>query len=280
MIEETKSYVEENFPGAHVRYGDTDSVMVEFDVQGRKGQEAIDYSWQLGERASEECTKLFKSPNELELEKVYFPYFLYSKKRYAAKMYEGKSNKDGTPVVKEDGSRVVAFKKIDVKGLQVVRRDSCQYVRETLKQLLEMILDSDDPRPVVEFAKASAKSLKDGNIDMSKLLMSKQLGASYKVKMPHVEVRDKIRKRAPGSEPQQGDRVQFVIIEGRGKMFEKAEDPEWVTEKKLEIDYNYYFTNQLKKPVCDLLEPLLGKNVESVIFEPKTQRITDFFTRS
>jgi DNA polymerase delta subunit 1 len=41
MIEQTKNYVEEHFPGAKVRYGDTDSVMVEFDVQGRKGQEAI-----------------------------------------------------------------------------------------------------------------------------------------------------------------------------------------------------------------------------------------------
>ena len=44
MIEETKNYVEANFPGAKVRYGDTDSVMVEFDVQGRTGQDAIDYS--------------------------------------------------------------------------------------------------------------------------------------------------------------------------------------------------------------------------------------------
>jgi DNA polymerase delta subunit 1 len=87
MIEETKNYVEANFPGANVRYGDTDSVMVEFDTQGRKGQDAIDYSWELGERAAAECTKLFKAPNDLELEKVYCPYFLYSKKRYAAKMY-------------------------------------------------------------------------------------------------------------------------------------------------------------------------------------------------
>ena len=76
MIEETKNYVEKNFPGAKVRYGDTDSVMVEFDVGGRKGQEAIDYSWQLGEQASEQCSKLFKAPNDLELEKVYCPYFL------------------------------------------------------------------------------------------------------------------------------------------------------------------------------------------------------------
>ena len=268
MIEETKNYVEANFPGAHVRYGDTDSVMVEFDVQGRKGQEAIDYSWQLGEQAAEQCTKLFKAPNDLELEKVYCPYFLYSKKRYAAKMYE--KNKRGE----------IAFKKIDVKGLQVVRRDSCPYVRETLKKLLEMILESDDPRPPVEFAKQAAKALTGGDVPMNKLLMSKQLAANYKVKMPHVEVRDKIRKRAPGSEPQQGDRVAFVIVEGpkNAKMFEKAEDPEWVAEKKIKIDYQYYFTNQLKKPVCDLLEPLLGKDTEKLIFQPKVRTITQFFT--
>ena len=62
--------------------------MVEFDVQGRTGQDAIDYSWELGERAAKECTALFKKPNDLELEKVYMPYFLYSKKRYAAKLWD------------------------------------------------------------------------------------------------------------------------------------------------------------------------------------------------
>ena len=41
MIDDTKKYVEENYPGAKVRYGDTDSVMVEFDVGERKGEEAI-----------------------------------------------------------------------------------------------------------------------------------------------------------------------------------------------------------------------------------------------
>ena len=87
MIEETKTYVEANFPGAKVRYGDTDSVMVEFDVGDRKGIEAIEYSWEIGERAAEECSALFKKPNNLELEKVYWPYFLYSKKRYAAKLW-------------------------------------------------------------------------------------------------------------------------------------------------------------------------------------------------
>jgi len=223
----------------------TDSVMVEFDVQGRKGQDAIDYSWEQGELAAEQCTKLFKAPNDLELEKVYCPYFLYSKKRYAAKMYE--KAKDGT----------VKFKKIDVKGLQVVRRDSCPYVRETLKTLLNMILESNDPRPVIEAAREAARDLMQGKVPMEKLLLSKQLAADYKVKMAHVEVRDKMRAREPGSEPQQGDRVSFLIVQGPGKMYEKAEDPVWVREKNVPIDYQYYFTNQMKKPIQDLLEPLI-----------------------
>ena len=275
MIEETKNYVEEHFPGAKVRYGDTDSVMVEFDVQGRKGQEAIDYSWQQGELAAEQCTKLFKAPNDLELEKVYCPYFLYSKKRYAAKMYEGKSNKDGTPVLKEDGTRLVAFKKIDVKGLQVVRRDSCPFVRETLKKLLEMVLESSDPNPVITAAREAAKTLIQGKVPIEKLLMSKQLAAEYKVPQPHVAVRDKVRARAPGSEPQQGDRVAFVIVKGDGRMYEKAEDPAWVREKNVPLDFQYYFTNQFKKPVQDLLEPLVSADL---IFDKKFMAKTESTT--
>jgi len=272
MIEETKNYVEANFPGANVRYGDTDSVMVEFDVQGRKGQDAIDYSWIQGEMAAEACTKLFKAPNDLELEKVYCPYFLYSKKRYAAKMYEGASDRDGRPILKEDGTRLVKFKKIDVKGLQVVRRDSCPYVRETLKSLLGMILESDDPRPVIQFARTASADLVAGKVPLEKLMMSKQLASEYKVAMPHVAVRDKIKARAPGSEPQQGDRVPFVValMPRNGKLTEKAEDPTWVKEQGVPLDYQYYFTNQLKKPVCDLLEPLVGADPERTIFAAAT----------
>ena len=273
MIDETKNYVEKNFPGAKVRYGDTDSVMVEFDVGGRKGQEAIDYSWQLGEQASEQCSKLFKAPNDLELEKVYCPYFLYSKKRYAAKMYEGASNKDGSPILKEDGSRLVVFKKIDVKGLQVVRRDTCMYVRKILKQLLNLVLESNDPRPAIEYARKCGRELLTGKVDLNDLTMSKQLGADYKTRQPHVEVRNKIRKRAPGSEPQNGDRVPFLITKGHGLLCDKAEDPAHVHENNVPVDFLYYFEHQLQKPVCDLLEPLVGQRTFETIF-----RSVDFLT--
>jgi DNA polymerase elongation subunit (family B) len=232
----------------------TDSVMVEFDVQGRKGQEAIDYSWELGEQASEQCSKLFKAPNELELEKVYSVYILYSKKRYAGKMYEKKGG-------------AVVFKKIDVKGLQVVRRDTCMYVRGVLKHLLDLILNSEDPRPAIEFARTSAKTLLKGKVDSKELMMSKQLGSDYKTRVPHVEVRDKIKKRSPGSEPQQGDRVAFLITKVPGLLCDKAEDPSWVVDNKIPLDYVYYFEHQLVKPVCDLLEPLVGANPFRTIFK-------------
>jgi DNA polymerase delta subunit 1 len=252
MIEETKNYVEANFPGAHVRYGDTDSVMVEFDVQGRTGIDAIEYSWQQGELASEGASKLFKAPNDLELEKVYCPYFLYSKKRYAAKLWtKGKSGK-------------MQMDYIDIKGLQVVRRDNTLHVREVCKEILDVILESNNPDGAIELAKKRAVELLDGRVPNEKLVLSQKLADNYKsTNLPHVKVRDKMREREPGSEPQSGDRVQFVLVETedpKARQFEKAEDPAFVVANKVPLDYQYYFTNKFMNPVCDLLEPLVDKD--------------------
>ena len=152
----------------------------------------------------------------------------------------------------------------------MVRRDSCPFVRETLKTLLDMMLESSDPRPVITFARQASEVLSTGKVPVEKLVMSKQLGSEYKVPMPHVSVRNKIRARAPGSEPQQGDRVAFVVVGGPGKLYEKAEDPVWAKEHAVPLDYQYYFLNQLKKPICDLLEPLVGANPERLVFGAAT----------
>ena len=249
MIEDTKNYVEANFPGAKVRYGDTDSVMVEFDVQGRTGQAAIDYSWELGLRAAKECTALFKKPNDLELEKVYMPYFLYSKKRYAAKLWEmGKAGK-------------VEFKYIDVKGLSLVRRDNTPHVRGVLKELLDVILESSETDTPIKLARQRAIELLTGEVPNKDLILSAQLGDNYKnPNLAHVKCRDRMRERKPGSEPQSGDRVPYLLIntgDPKAKAYEKSEDPAYVEEEKLPIDYHYYFIKKFLRPVCDLVEPLV-----------------------
>ena len=256
MIEQTKTLVEEEFPGAKVRYGDTDSVMVEFDVGNLKGNEAIEYSWKLGEMASEKCNKLFKAPKNLELEKVYYPYILYSKKRYAAKMWT--QNKNGE----------MNMDCIDVKGLQLVRRDNIPFVREVSREILDIILESNNSEAAKELARNRALELINGEVPMEKLTLSQKLAESYKSdNLPHVQVRNKIRKRAPGSEPQSGDRVQFVItktFDPNHKQFEKAEDPKWVIEKDIPLDYDYYFTNKFMNPISDLLEPLIPNPQETL----------------
>ena len=271
MIEETKTYVEANFPGAKVRYGDTDSVMVEFDVGGRTGEEAVKYSWEIGERAAEECSALFKKPNNLELEKVYWPYFLYSKKRYAAKLWtKGKDDQ-------------MHMDYIDIKGLQVVRRDNTPHVREVCKELLDVILTSSDRGPPKELAKERAIELLSGDISNDKLILSQGLSDTYKVNgepvsvtssriddinQAHVQVVRKMRERKPGSEPQSGDRVPYILTKTdnpKAKAFEKSEDPKYVEEHNIPVDYLYYFENKFLNPVCDLLDPLFD-NVKQDIF--------------
>ena len=271
MIEETKTYVEANFPGAKVRYGDTDSVMVEFDVGDRKGIEAIEYSWEIGERAAEECSALFKKPNNLELEKVYWPYFLYSKKRYAAKLWtKGKDDQ-------------MHMDYVDVKGLQLVRRDNTPHMREVCKELLDVVLTSGDPGPPRDLAIERANELLNGEISNEKLVLSQSLSDSYKVggksvsinspesihiNQAHVQVVNKMRQRKPGSEPQSGDRVPYLLTKTdnpKAKAFEKSEDPKYVEEHNIPIDYHYYFVNKFLNPVCDLLDPLY-ENTKQEIF--------------
>ena len=277
MIDETKAYVEKNFPGSKVRYGDTDSVMVEFDVGNRTGKEAIEYSWEIGERAAEECTKLFKSPNNLELEKVYCPYFLYSKKRYAAKLWtKGK-----------DGNMNMDY--IDVKGLQLVRRDNTPHMREVCKELLDVVLESSDTGPPKELALQRAIELIEGDVPNEKLILSQGLSDSYKSKgfavsinspdikdinQAHVQVVRKMRERQPGSEPQSGDRVPYILLDTgdpKAKAFEKSEDPKYAKDNNLKVDYNYYFINKFLNPVCDLIEPLFEDPKEEIFGELLTR---------
>ena len=278
MIDETKEYLETNYPGSFVRYGDTDSVMIEFDVKGRTGKEAIGYSWELGKKAAEECNSLFKPPNDLELEKVYCPFFLYSKKRYAAKMW-----------TEQNGE--IVMEKVDIKGLQTVRRDLCPFSRRVCKEILDLMFESEDPTAAKNHALKRANELMDGKVSMKDLILSKSMkGMGDYInpeKQVHVRVAEKMRQRNPGSEPRQGNRVPYVIINnGKEKAFDKSEDPAYVEENNIRLDYRYYFMHQLLKPVSDLLEPfikdpydifghLLHRSKQKVM----CHQITDMFSR-
>ena len=125
LLYRTKEYVEKHytvengFPGdADVVYGDTDSVMIKF------GAATVADTMPLAEKAAEEVSKIFPHPILLEFEKVYWPYLLMNKKRYAGLLWTSPEKHDY----------------MDCKGLETVRRDNCMLVRQMIDTCLRKIL--------------------------------------------------------------------------------------------------------------------------------------------
>ena len=123
MIEFTKKEVEAEYSmkngydhDAKVIYGDTDSVMVRFGCPDlstamRLGKflsdicHAVLIDQRVGAEAADLLSSKFIKPIKLEFEKVYFPYLLISKKRYAG-LYWTKPDR---------------YDKMDTKGIEVSR---------------------------------------------------------------------------------------------------------------------------------------------------------------
>ena len=79
-------------------YGDTDSVFVKFDCrddEGKKliGKAALKESIRLSKLAEEGIRKILMKPQDLEYEKTFWPFILFTKKRYVGNKYEFDVNK-------------------------------------------------------------------------------------------------------------------------------------------------------------------------------------------
>ncbi|XP_038073586.1 DNA polymerase delta catalytic subunit-like [Patiria miniata] len=258
MIETTRQLVQDNYTiekgykhNAEVIYGDTDSVMVKFGV------DTVAESMELGKEAAQMISDTFPHPIKLEFEKVYYPYLLINKKRYAGLFY----------------SRPDTYDKMDCKGIETVRRDNCPLVANMINSCLQKILIGRDPEGAVDHAKQTISDLLCNRIDISQLVITKELtktGEEYAGKQAHVELAARMRKRDPGSAPALGDRVPYVIIAGvkGAAAFEKSEDPIYVLENNIPIDTRYYLDNQLKMPLLRIFEPVIGEHkAQAVLFK-------------
>lgn len=247
MIEATRAAVQEHYTVANgytadadVVYGDTDSVMVKFGVK------TVAEAMTLGVDAASRITKIFPQPVALEFEKVYYPYLLMNKKRYAG-LYWTKADK---------------WDKMDCKGIETVRRDNCQLVRTVIDTCLRKILIEQRVDEAVNFAKEQIAALLQNRIDISLLIITKSLSGDaedYKNKQPHVELAERMKKRDPGSAPVVGDRVPYVIVQGAkdSPIFMRSEDPLYVLENSVPIDTTYYLEQQLSKPLQRLFEGVI-----------------------
>jgi DNA polymerase delta subunit 1 len=250
---------------AMVIYGDTDSVMSHY-VGLTHEVEDIKWCHRIGRLASIYITGKFKKHAGdqdviLEYEKCYCPYLLLTKKRYAGMLW----TKDHRP------------DKRDSKGLPDKKRDNWIGLRETYSDCLDALLEKRNLELAKKIVMDLLANVVANALPISAYVISKCLKKDYSKSRsvpPHVVVRDKKRKRAPGSEPKSGNRVPFVITEDRtqDKVSPRAEDPDFVLENMdtVHIDRLYYIET-LEKPFCTLFEPCF-QNPE-MLFKSSIQEI-------
>jgi len=195
---------------------------------------------------------------------VYYPFLLMNKKRYAGLYW----------------SRPDKWDKMDTKGIETVRRDNCALVRRVVDTVLQLVLIEHSVDRAIGYVKGVIADLLQDRIDLSMLVITKALGksadaADYAAKQAHVELAARMRKRDPGSAPAVGDRVAYVIIEAAkgAPAYEKSEDPIYVLEHSIPIDYRYYLENQLSGPLTRIFEGIID-NPASLFSGEHTRTIT------
>jgi DNA polymerase elongation subunit (family B) len=228
-----------------VQLFNTDSIFATFptEVSGLYGKEALKKTLEISIEASDKIKPLLKAPHDLEWEKAFFPMILFSKKRYCANKYEHDINK---------------FKQVSM-GIVLKRRDNANIVKKIYGGIIDIILNKHDVKQSIQFLKDSLDDLINGKYPIDDLVITKTLKARYKDpdKIAHKMLAERIKERSPGSAPQVNDRIPFAYIDlgdTKGKVLqgERIEHPEYITEKKLKLDYEFYLTNQIMNPVLQL----------------------------
>lgn len=241
-----KDFVEKNYD-AKVIYGDTDSIFIKFsfyDKDGKPitGRETLPLGIAAGQKASQEIKSILPEPQSLEYEKTMFPFIIFSKKRYVGLLYEDDANKKP---------------KLKSMGIVLKRRDNAPIVKKIYGGIIDILLYKYDLEASVQFLKQELQKLVDGKYPLEDLIITKTLKGSYKdrSKIAHCVLADRMAERDPGNKPQVNDRLPYVYIQTGGDVKlqgDRIEHPEYIREKHLTPDYQFYISNQLLKPICQI----------------------------
>jgi len=259
LIDETAKHVLEKWPDAQIVYGDTDSCYVKPNLPPTVA--GLKQAMTLGGEMAAYITDKFPKPVLLEFEKVMWPFLQKAKKRYISVCYEDLTSKP----------------KRDAKGVELVRRDNSEMLRNCYREVFEALLPLPDltndacgfdeaaiNENVSGIVRRHLTAILNDDIPAEQYVISKQLAASYKSTPLHRVLADTIKERVLAAKmtcdiPMPGDRVSFVIVLGpdEKKLMNRAEDPSWQREHGPPIDRLYY-TKQLSSAICGITETVLN----------------------
>ncbi|XP_070376871.1 DNA polymerase delta catalytic subunit-like [Dermacentor albipictus] len=267
LMDKTVYYVEKKYTEHEVIYGDTDSVMI---IYRRK---TVAEAMEMGKELAETISRKFPHPIDLDFEKVFKPYLLLGKKRYAGAVYSSNPN---------------THDKVEVKGIEMIRRDCLPYLARVMEACIHEMIVKENIPAAQEIAQRAKDDLLSGNVDIAELTLSKKYNKEKYERPPtHWYVVQKKKDR--GEKPAiVGDWVPYVIckeletdqeklrkeceerphefLKGRNtgrkryirKLAYRAEDPEFVKKNRLPIDYAHYVKSNFQKPLKRLFACVQG----------------------
>ena len=213
--------------GLKVLYGDTDSIFVNYDPE--KVNRLL--SW-----VNEELGL------EAKIDRIYkVLLFTEAKKRYAGLTDTGK---------------------IDVVGLEYVRRDWCEYAKETQFNLIKLVLTGASKDKILDYFRERILKLDKGEVPIDQLIIWEQITKKldeYKAMSPHLAVAEELSLK--GWKIRKGMFIGYVILKGSGPLYKRA--AHYTMAKKEDIDWDYYIYRQVIPAAARVLEPI-GISKESL----------------
>ena len=230
----------------------TDSCFLKYNTYSEndvelKDKERLRYGIQKSINLSNDIRLILRKPHDLEYEKTFYPFILFSKKRYIGYLYEEDWNI--TP-------------KLKYMGIVLKRRDNANIVKIFYKGIITRLLEDKTIDSAVEFLKEKLEELICGKFPMEDLTITKTLRGYYKnpAGIAHKVLADRMGERDPGNKPSSNDRIPFVYInvkERKGQKIlqgDRVEHPDYIRENNLKINYKFYITNQLQRPIMQIFE--------------------------
>lgn len=237
-----------------VVYGDTDSVMI--DTGASSYQEAIKIGEQFKVQVNERYRLL-----EIDIDNVFKRLLLHAKKKYAA------MNASINKATNEETAT------LEVKGLDMRRREYCQLSKDISTFVLTKILSDLDPETalleVYDYLDDMKGKIQNNEIPIDKYKINTKLSKDPKSypngkSMPQVQVA--LRLREEGKVIKAGSVITYVITAAKddgdnSTVAERARAIQELLSKKdpdLKPDANYYLEKQIFAPVERLLERIEG----------------------
>ncbi|CAI7667748.1 unnamed protein product [Penicillium pancosmium] len=234
-----------------VIYGDTDSVMINTNM------DTISDALKVGEEFKKSVNERYRLL-EIDIDNVFRRLLLHAKKKYAA-----------VNLTEVDGKYI---EKLEVKGLDMKRREYCALSKEVSSRLLNEILSGEDQEVVLnkvhDYLRELAEKMKEFAVPVQKYVIYTKLSKRpqeypNKESMPPAQVA--LRDIARGKNIRPNDVISYIVTSGDAETAalppaKRSYSPQDVLRPNSELkpDIEFYLLKQIFPPIERLCAPIPG----------------------